>query len=266
MKRLTCLTLLTVLLLCGCQLDGKVNVAVDGNGGGTLALTLSADEELRAAATAADADPLGALEQAGGQLAGWEVTRSDRPGGDGAVTLSTRFRDADELERVSRDLAEGLAAPELSPLGPMRLTVDDETVGFDGTADLRVSAAVAELGLTPARARARLADAVRLGITARMPGAVLQTNADQRPDDRTVVWNITAGQRRSLHVIAERPWTFARVLAYLTRSGSLVVVLAAVLLVLLILAARAAAARRARGGAYEAFARSAMRRSRSLRT
>src|SRR5919106_4747863 len=265
MKRVTCSTLLTVLLLSGCQLDGKVDVAVDGDGGGTLALTLSADEELRAAATAADADPLGALEQAGGQLAGWEITRSDRPGGNGAVRLSTRFRDADELERVSRDLAEGLAAPELSPLGPMRLTVDDETVGLDGTADLRVSAAVAELGLTPARARARLADAVRLGVTARMPGAVLQTNADQRPDDRTVVWNISAGQRRPLHVVAERPWTFARVMAYLTRTRSLVVVLAAVLLVVGVLAERAAA-RRARGGDYEAFARSALRRSRSLRT
>jgi hypothetical protein len=244
MTRLTCWTSLTILLLSGCQLDGQVMVAVDGDGGGTLAVTLAADEELRAAATAADADPLGALEQAGSQLAGWEVTRSDRAGEDGAVTLSTRFRDADDLEQVSTDLAEGLAAPELSPLGPMRLTVDDETVQLDGTADLRVSAAVAELGLTRARARARLADALRFRVTARMPGAVLHTNADQRPDDRTVVWSIAAGQRRSLQVTAERPWTFARVLAYVTQTRGLLVMLAGALFGLLVLAMRAAGARR----------------------
>jgi hypothetical protein len=238
MTRLMCWALLGVLLLLtGCRLDAQVDVAVDADGGGTLAVVLAADEQLRVAAADAGADPLAALEQAGRRLEGWQITRSG--GTDGAVTLSTRFDDAGGLERISTDLAAGLAAPEVAPLGPMRLTVTDDTIALDGTAGLRVSAAVAELGLTPTRARARLADGLRYRVTARMPGTVLRTNADEQPDDQTVVWTIVAGERRSLEVIAERPWTLERLTAYLIESQSLTVLLGGAMLAL--------AARRQRG-------------------
>jgi hypothetical protein len=39
----------------------------------------------------------------------------------------------------------------------------------------------------------------------------LRTNADERPDDHTVVWNIAPGEQRALRVTAERPWTLARI-------------------------------------------------------
>ncbi|HSK95553.1 MAG TPA: hypothetical protein VK891_02965 [Euzebyales bacterium] len=228
MTRLICCALLSMLLLTGCRLDAQVEVAVDGDGGGTLAVHLTADEQLRAAAADAGADPLETLEQAAHGLEGWQVTRSED--GGGTLTLSTSFDDATELERLSAEFADGLAAPEVSPLGPMRLTVTDDVVELDGTAGLRLSAAVAELGLTPARARARLADGLRYRVTARMPGAVLRTNADDRPDDRTAVWTIVPGERRALKVTAERPWTLARLTAYLVESQSLTVLLAGAML------------------------------------
>jgi len=220
--------LLSLLLLAGCRLDAQVDVAVDGDGGGTLAVVLAADERLRDAAAEAGADPLAALVRTGRELEGWQVTRSEAA--DGAVTLSTRFDDAGELERVSADLAAGLTAPEVAPLGPLRLTVADETIALDGTAGLRMSAAVAELGLNPARARARLADGLRYRITARMPGRVLRTNADDQPDARTAVWSIVPGERRVLQVTAERPWTLERLMAYLIESQTLTVLVGGVLL------------------------------------
>jgi hypothetical protein len=238
MTRLTVCALLAALL-AGCEMDGLVAVTVDGDGGGTLAVTLAVDEELRQAAGDAGADPLAGLVEAGEGLAGWRVARSEgggsqdrgaggsedgsaggaggsergsgRGAGGEAVTLSTRFRDSAELERITRGFAEGLAGPELAPLGPMRVTVTEDTVELAGTADLRVSAAVRELGLSRRRARARLSESLRFRVTARMPGTILRTNADEQRDDNTVVWNIAPGEHRALRVAAERPWILARI-------------------------------------------------------
>jgi hypothetical protein len=221
-------SVLLVMVLSGCRLDGQVEVAVNGDGGGTLALTLAVDEELRRAA--AGADPLSALEEAGGQLQGWQVTRPDGADRRRAVTLSTGFRDPEDLEQLTTQLSEGLAGPELAPLGPMRAEVTDDTITLTGTADLRLSPTVRELGLSRRQARNRLAEALRFRVTARMPGAVLQTNATGRPDDTTVVWDIPAGQRQALHVSAARPWTFARIATYLRNPYTPSVVLVGIML------------------------------------
>jgi hypothetical protein len=227
MTPVICRALLVLLLLSGCRLDAQVEVAVDGDGAGTLAVQLSTDDELRAAAADAGADPLAALEEAARALEGWQVTRSA-----GTVTLSTRFDDPVELERLSTDLATGLTAPEVSPLGPMRVTLADETVTLDGVAGLEVSTAVAELGLTTDRARARLEEGLRFRLVARMPGAVLRTNADERPDEHTVAWIMTPGERRTLRVTADRPWTLARVAGHLVRSQGVTAMVAGALLAL----------------------------------
>lgn len=222
---------LFAMLLAGCRLDGQVEVAVDGDGGGTLAITLLVDEELRRAAAAAGADPLTALEQSGRQLRGWQVTRPDGAGQERAVTLSSGFRDPEHLEQLTTEFADGLAGPELAPLGPMRVDVTDDTVTLTGTADLRVSASVRELGLTRRQARNRLAEGVRVRVTARMPGAVLQTNADDQPDDTTAVWDIAPGERQTLHVSATRPWTFARIATHLFNPYAPTVVLVGIMLI-----------------------------------
>ena len=221
---------LFVMLLAGCRLDGQVDVAVNGDGGGTLTITLLIDEELRRAMAAAGADPLGALEQAGRELRGWRVTRAEGAEQDRAVNLSTRFRDPAHLEQLTTQLAEGLAGPELAPLGPMRVDVADDTVTLTGNADLRVSRTVRELGLTRRQARNRLGDGVRYRVTARMPGAVLQTNADSQPDDTTVVWDIAPGERQALRVSATRPWTLARIANHVVNPYAPSVVLVGIML------------------------------------
>lgn len=209
-KRLAALIALPVLLLLGgCELRTEVGVVVDGDGGGDLAVTLAADEELRRTAHRAGADPLSVLAQAGRELPGWDITRfTDGP--RRAVTLSTTFADPDELDRVSTQFADAVAAPELRPLGPLRLVLEDATVELRGTVSLDVGSGVRELGVRPARAREVLADSVVLRVVARMPGDVLETNADRQRDDGVVEWTIPAGRRRTLRVVARRPWTPAR--------------------------------------------------------
>lgn len=201
-----------VALLSGCQLDGEVDVTVDGDGGGTLAFTVAADEELLRAADDAGVDPLAHVEDAGADLEGWDVARRDA-GGGAAITLSTAFSDGTQLERITGDFARALAGPELAPLGPMRVAVTDDTVTLDGTAGLAVTSQVRELGLTRRQAHERLAEAVDVRVSARMPGQILRTNADERPDDTTAVWHIEAGERRTLEVTAHRPWSLARVVS-----------------------------------------------------
>lgn len=208
-----------VLLLSGCELRADVDIALDDVGGGTFAVTLAPDDALRRTVRRAGADPLSGLVAAGAQLPGWRVRRSDGP--NGAVTLATTFDDAAELERVSTQFADAVAAPELRPLDPLRVELTDDTVALHGGAGLQVTSAVRDIGYSPARARELIADSVRLRVTARMPGDVLDTNADRRTGDRIVSWVIPAGDHRELEVLAVRPWSLPRVLRLLvTPAGA----------------------------------------------
>ncbi|HSJ46018.1 MAG TPA: hypothetical protein VK923_15200 [Euzebyales bacterium] len=210
-KRWTVLAALPVcVLMSGCELRTQVGIVVDGDGAGALSYTLAADDELRRAARRAGADPLEALAATGEGLPGWRVDRGTEGALQG-VTLTTTYDDPADLARISDQFANALAAPELRPLGPLRLVMDDSTVDLRGSAALVLdAAAVRELSLRPARAREVLDDSVTLRVEARMPGDVLETNADARGDDDSVSWTIAPGQRRTLHVVALRPWTLAR--------------------------------------------------------
>lgn len=216
-------TLVALVLLTGCRLDGDVEVLLEEDGAGTLAVTLAADEELRDRAASAGADPLATLRRSGAELPGWRIaTRDDDADAGGSVTLETTFADPDELARVSGDFAEAVAGPELRLLGPLRVEVTDDTVALRGTAGLDPTAQVADLGLAPARAERVLADAVGYTVSVGLPGEVLETDADERTSDTSVRWTIAAGQQRDLYVRARRPWTLQRVAALLvTPAGML---------------------------------------------
>jgi type IV secretory pathway TrbD component len=258
------------LVLSGCELRGDVAVSVDGDGGGALSYTLAADDELRAEVRRAGADPLEALAEAGRQLPGWKVTQQT-DGPVQGVTLTTAFADPEELTRLSTQFAEALAGPELRPLGPLHLELDDTTVELQGSAVLDVDRAVRDLGVRPRRARRVLDEHVLLRVVARMPGEVLQTNADEQRDDGTVVWTITGGEQRDLRVLARRPWTLARVAGLLvTPTGLTALAVVTALLGLVIWRVATRRRRRATAGVPpdQAFApsRSARIRARSVRT
>jgi hypothetical protein len=256
------------LLVSGCQLRTGVDVRVDGDGGGALSLTLVTDEELRDAATRVGADPLGTLADTVEELPGWQVRR---PGGasPGRITLATTFADPDDLARVSRELADAVAAPEMQPLQPWQLVVDAATIELRGGAGLELMPAVTDLGIARARADTLLADSVQLRVTAAMPGEVLESNADEVTRDGRATWTIAPGERRQLRVVARRPWTLGRVVDALSTPYGLASV--AVIVLALAVGARLVVRRRRApdaGAVAQAFApsRSARIRARSLRT
>lgn len=212
-----------IVLLSGCRLDSAVEVRLDADGGGTFGVTLAADEQLRDRAAAAGADPLATLREAGGQLPGWRVTTRE-DGGAGVVTLETEFADPDELARVSGEFADAVAGPELRPLEPLRVEVTDDTIELRGAAGLALTAQVADLGLSPARAERLLDEAVTSTVSVGMPGEVLETDADERASATSVRWTIGAGEQRELYVSARRPWTVERLVALLVTPTGMVAV------------------------------------------
>lgn len=180
------------LALGGCRLDAVVDVSLDGDGGGTLTVELVADRELVTRAAASGADPLTDLARRVDELAGWDGQARGGPEGSRRVTLSAGFAGPAEFERLVAGFTTALDAPELRPLEALSLELDEAVVRVRGAAALRPAPAVSELGYTPEQAVAALADAVTYQVRVRVPGEVLDTNAD-RSADGELIWTVPAG-------------------------------------------------------------------------
>jgi hypothetical protein len=207
-RRIAALVWLSVLGLAGCRLDLAVDVAVDRDGGGTLAVALGAAAVLLDEAAAAVADALADLAAAGQALRGdgWRTTDRTDDEGSRRVTLTTAFAGPDELARLSTELADALNAPEAWLLDPLVLTVTDDHVRLDGAAGLVPERGVADLGVSPEEAirLATEAAAVTYRVRAAMPGEVVEATTDTR-DGRLLVWDVAPGERVALVAVGERP-------------------------------------------------------------
>lgn len=205
-RRRAVLVVLAALLVSGCQARLAIELVVDRDGGGVLAVSLGADAELLAQAEAADADPLGDLAAAGAGLAddGWRVDDTIRDDGR-TVRLATGFSSPEELGVLADDLADALAAPEVVPLEDLRVSVEDDVLRLSGVAGLVPTEEVTDLGLQPDQAVELLRDtgAIVYELTATLPGEMLETNADG--DGQTVTWRIRPGERMALVAVAQRP-------------------------------------------------------------
>ena len=200
--RVLAATVLAVLL-SACQLRVGVDIAVERDGAGELAVTVGADDELLARARAAGADPLAALAEEGRRLAadGWRVTTTARD-----VRLAADFSGPAEFEVLAADLAEALAAPEVRVLEPFTLELTGDRVTLRGAAGLRPTEALAELGVAPEEA-VRLAAAdgmIDYEVRVRLPGEVLETTATRRERD-LLVWDIAPGERHEVLAVGTLP-------------------------------------------------------------
>lgn len=193
------------VLAAGCQLHAVVDLELQEGGGGRLAVTVEADDELAARAADQPIDPLDQLAGVGrGLPPTWDTDARPTDDGGRAVTLAVRFDDPGELERVSAELADALAAPELDPLDGFRVAVDREEVRVTGGAGLEPTDEVGDLGLDSPAAVARLSDTVDYRIRVRMPGEVVEANAHER-EDGTLTWRVPAGDSVDLRAVAARP-------------------------------------------------------------
>lgn len=195
------------LLCAGCELHLEVSASIDGDGGGWLQVAVRADADLAQRARDAGADPLGDLAAAGSDLGGgWRVGDTTDEDGTRTVALSSRFAGPEEFARLTADLAEALAAPELAPLSGMSVAVTDDRLIVEGSANLEPRPGVAELGVTPEQAVALVRDSGAFSYEVRLmlPGAVLGTTADAH-DGGVVSWSVPPGERVRIVAVSERP-------------------------------------------------------------
>lgn len=203
------LMVLMVLGCTGCRLGLSVDVNLNRDGGGTLSVAVTADEQLQQQAEQAGVDPLGDLAATAARLrrSGWSV--SDATHGESGVrtvALSTDFANADEFNVLARDLAEALAADEVVFLEDLRLDVTEEVLTLQGVAGAEPTPAVRDYGLRPARV-VRLVqreDALAYRVRVTVPGQVLRTNGDS-PRPQQVSWAVPAGKTVAFTVESARP-------------------------------------------------------------
>ena len=202
--RAAVLAALLALLTAGCRLDATMTVDVDGDGGGTLTVAIRADRDLVGLAEQAEVDPLATLAQAVADQDGWRVRSETHPTGGRSVALSAKFADPEEFAGLTRQLASALSAPELTPLGEWRIVVDDERVRVEGQAALEPSADPGALGRSADDARRALAQSVVYTVRVKLPGQIVDTNAD-RLDDGVLRWIVPAGAQVRIVAESDRP-------------------------------------------------------------
>ena len=216
-----------LVALAGCRVDLGLDVTVDAEGAGSLALRVAPDGELVALATDAGVDPIAQLAAAVDELDGWTV---EGPTGDPPVlVLTAGFDDPEELAELSAGLAEAFTAPEATLLEPLALTVTEEELALSGGAALVPGEALVEYGVEPAEAVARLGDTIGFIVTATFPGPVLTTDgvpvAQPSEVPTAVRWEVPAGTRIPLNATAQRPQTTVLLLAGGAAAGALVAAL-----------------------------------------
>lgn len=218
------------LLATGCQARGSIDLRLDADGAGTLAVTLATDAELEARARGAGIDPLGDVAATGERLAasGWRVTEVTAGDGGRQVTLAVEFAGPSELEEVAADLAGALAAPELEPIRDLRVEVGDDEIVVEATAGLVPTAAVDDLGLAADEAVALLAarDAVDYTVTVSLPGEVLETTAVD-PAATPLRWEIEPGEEVRILARGRRPASPVEAIALGGAVAGVLVLLAA---------------------------------------
>lgn len=241
------LVVLLAVLAAGCQARLRLDVAVDREGAGTIAVALGADAELLAQAAAAGADPLGDLAAAGAALRdeGWRTSVEHDGEGGRTVALAAAFDSPEELARLADELAEGLSGPELTPLEELRLHLDPDEVRLEGVVGLVPDPPITDLGLQPDQAVELLrdTDALVYEVTADLPGEVLRANATAGGEGEPLRWRVPPGERVALLAVSERPPDPRWLLAAAGAAGALVV--------LVVLAVAVRRRRRARGATRE---------------
>lgn len=214
-----------LVLVAGCELTADLAVDVDRDGAGTVGLALMLDDELAARAAEADLDVFAPIVDAAADDDAWLVEVD----GD-ALTLTASFADPGELAALTGALARDLAAPELTPLGPVTVELADDRLTVAGAAGLELTEAVTDLGFDEQQAQEQLAEAVDYQVTVTVPGEVLEVAPDGAVDERSVTWSVPSGQEIDFRVVARRPpavawWVWAVVGAAIVAIGAGAVVL-----------------------------------------
>jgi hypothetical protein len=187
-RTLVLVVLVAVVLLAGCKVDARVDVALNADGSGTVSvkITLDADavQRLTTGGPLNTAVPLDDLREAGWHISAWQTTKS----GSASIALSRAFVNQDGLARRLQDLTGpdgALRAPRItrsrgwfSASDKIAITVDlrDVTAGVKSDDELatRLEAAGLDVDTLDKQLTGELANKLRVNVRVRAPGGEWQ--------------------------------------------------------------------------------------------
>jgi len=210
-------TAVAAILMTGCRIDVGTDVAFDTGGGGEIAVSVRID-----GATLRDLDRVGADPELDvalglGTASGWNGERSVDADGGLVLTYRQAFTDGASATALLRELSADVAVQDPAiRLDVTVVTGTDGSVRLTGMGSisppetLGVSLDDEPVGPVGAELAAMTADAVRATLTVRVPGTVIEHDADG-VDGSTLRWALPVGEPRPLTLVADAAPVWRRI-------------------------------------------------------
>jgi len=208
--------LLMVLLgvaLAGCRIDVDTEVAVDRRGGGEVAVAVRIDGATLRELDAAGVDPELDVALGLGPDPVWRTERVVDADGGLVLTFRRPFADGAEATALLAELSADVAPQD--PAVRLDVAVATTTAGavrIAGTGSLGPPATLGvtldgePVGPTDGELAALVAESVDATFVVRVPGAVLEHDADAVADG-TLRWDLPVGEARPITLVADPvPW------------------------------------------------------------
>jgi hypothetical protein len=204
------------LVLAGCRIDVGTDVAFDRRGGGEVAVAVRIDGATLRTLDAAGIDPELDVTLALGPSSPWRSERTIDADGGLVLTYRQAFRDGAGATALLRELSADVAPQD--PAVRLDVTVVTTSAGavriggsgaVSPPATLGVQIDDVPVGPVGDELAALVADAVRAQLVVRVPGSVVETDADV-VEEGTLRWVLPVGEPRAIVLVADAPPVWRR--------------------------------------------------------
>lgn len=201
--------LVVALVATGCRIDVGTEVAVDRRGGGEVAVSVRIDGATLRELDAVGVDPELDVAVALGPGTAWRSERVIDADGGLVVTYRQPFTDGEEATALLAELSADVAPQDPAlRLDVTMITTGSGEVRLAGTgavsppATLGVRVDGAPVGPSGEELAALVADAVDATLVVRVPGRVIEHDADAVTDG-TLRWDLPVGEPRTIVLVAD---------------------------------------------------------------
>jgi hypothetical protein len=209
--------ILAAVALAGCRIDVGTEVAFDRRGGGDVGVSVRIDGATLRTLDGAGVDPGLDVALALGADSAWRSERSVDTDGGLVLTYRQPFRDGAGATALLAELSADVAPQDPAVrLDVTVITTPSGSVRMAGTgavsppATLGVSIDDVAVGPRGDELAALVAEAVRAQLVVRVPGRIVQHDADVQ-DGGVLTWTLPVGEPRTIVLVADSPPLWRRV-------------------------------------------------------